>query len=99
MYVKDLINMRIIIQTSVIQGQKHSFSNSFYVDMISWIWEVIKFAVCVAGDEYDPLEVLGCCLIVHRDYLCMTMYNFINQSDCKIYVKVNNICLGTATGF
>lgn len=68
--------------------------------MITWAWGVIESAVWVAEDEYDPPE-LGCCLIVHWDYLCITMYDFVNQSGGKIYiyVKVNNIYLGTATDF
>lgn len=59
--------------TSVIQGQKQPSSNSFQVEMLTWNWGVIEFTACVAADEYDPLEVLGCCLIVHWDYLCITM--------------------------
>lgn len=67
--------------------------------MITWTWGVIEFAVCVSGDEYYPLEVLGCCVIAHWDYLRVTMYNFINQSNGKLHVQVNNIYPGTATDF
>lgn len=67
--------------------------------MITWNWGVIEFTVCVSGDVYYPLEVLGCCLIAHWDYLCITTYNFVNHSNGKIYVQVNNIYPGTATDF